>query len=108
MVLTFFSHLYDGYAACTFFLQPGVVFLQQNSILYQDIGSVVSSFLIGLLITTLSCVLIATTTTTSWMLAAVMTVNNGIPFLSFSTCLLVPSLPLSAGLQPELSSLMVL
>jgi hypothetical protein len=97
-----FPHHYDGCVVCTFFSQPQVLFLHHNSIPYQDIGSVVSTFLIGLLITMLSNVSMDTTTT-SCVLAAVITVNNGIPFLSVSTCLLVPILSLPAGLQPLLS-----
>ena len=44
----------------------------------------------------------------SWVLAAVITTDNGMPFLSVNTCLLVPSLPLSVGLGPVLSPLKVL
>src|SRR5690348_2092389 len=45
----------------------------------------------------------------SWVLAAVITTDNGMPFLSVNTCLLVPSLALSVvGLgRPVLSPLKV-
>lgn len=44
----------------------------------------------------------------SWVLAAVTTTDNGMPFWSVRTCLFVPSLlPLSVGLWPVLSPLTV-
>ena len=59
----------------------------------------------GLLTTMLSSV--STAAFMSCVLAAVMTTDNGTPFWSVSTCLLVPSLPLSVGLAPVLSPLKV-
>lgn len=61
-------------------------------------------FIFGLLSTALSSVLMAAFM--SWVLAAVMTTDNGMPFLSVSRCLFVPNLPLSVGFGPVLSPLM--
>lgn len=58
---------------------------------------------LGLLMTVLSTT--SVTSFMSWVLAGDITADKGIPFLSVKICLFVPSLLLSVGLFPVLSTL---